>query len=345
MRNLLMTWAVVASLLASAATASDPGSDPEAEQSAARFVQKIVEAAGGRVEPLMLPALHTLKSVDLAVANMGPHDKRQSDPYDATFFAQLGKIRSLESLNIIATKFNDDTVGALAGLKRLKTLRLTNNGKLTDAGLVQLAELNQLEVFNFVGTGMQGHAFAQFEGWNRLTRCSFRGSSIDDEGLRWICEKFPNLESISLAHAKCTNVGVAHLPKLSRLKGLELGSRNATGACLAFLMPLSLEYLQVGDGLDSPEGLKAIQELPTLRRLTLTGGKNFTDEDLRLVAKFRQLEQLELGGVTLTDDRLPLLRELAFLKSLQLVNRPQGYPPETQAKIHDLLPGVEIKFP
>lgn len=345
MRTSLVTWAWIVSLSASMAAASNPGPDRDTEQAAARFVQKIVEDAGGRVEPLVLPGLQTLKSVDLAIANMGPHDKRSSDPYDAAFFTQLGKIRSLEYLNIIATKLNDETIGSLAELTHLKTLRLTNNGKLTDAGLVKLARLRQLEVFNFVGTGMQGHAFTQFDGWTQLTRCSFRGSSIDDTGLRLICEKFPNLESISLAHAKCTNEGVAHLPKLAKLKGLELGSRNATGACLSSLQPLSLEYLQVGDGLDSPEGLKAIQKLPTLRRLTLTGGKTFTDDDLRLVATFQQLEQLELGGVALTDERLPLLRELAFLKSLQLVNRPQGYSPETQAKIRNLLPDVEIKFP
>ena len=93
--------------------------------------------------------------------------------------------------NIIATKANDEWIVSFANLTNVKSLRFTNNGKLTDAGLEHLAGLKQLETFSYVGTGMQGHAFAKFEGWTNLKSCSFRGSSIDDEGLRNLCRTFP----------------------------------------------------------------------------------------------------------------------------------------------------------
>jgi hypothetical protein len=65
-----------------------------------------------------------------------------------------------------------------------------NNGRLTDAGLQHLAGLRQVESFGYIGTAMQGHAFARFEGWTKLRQCSFRGSAIDDEGLALICDDF-----------------------------------------------------------------------------------------------------------------------------------------------------------
>lgn len=328
------------------------------EHGHALAVQRTVESAAGKVEKINttpeslkraaggeLSVFETLKTVDLSVANMGPHDARKTDPYDAAFFDHLGHVTSLESLNIIATKLGDDGIGTIAGLKNLKTLRLTNNGKLSDAGLEKLAGLKNVEVFNFVGTNMQGHAFAKFTDWTRLTKCSFRGSSLDDEGLGYLCERFPNLENLGLAHAKFTDAGAAHLAKLTKLKGLEIGTRNATTASLRYLSALPLAYVQLGDGLDSPEGIAQMKDIPTLRRLTLTHCEKLSDEGLKLAAGLTQLEQLEIGGLPLPDERLPQLQAFSFLKILQLVNRPKGYSPETQAKIKALLPQVDVKFP
>jgi len=320
-------------------------------------VARTVEGARGKVERVNvtpeslakagggpLAIFDTLKLVDLAVPNAGPHDKRESDPYDAAFFEHLGHLSALESLNIIATKCDDDWIAPIGRLTTLKTLRFTNNGKLTDAGLEKLAGLKHLESFSFVGTGMKGHAYAKFEGFTKLVRVSHRGSSIDDEGLKQLCEHLPNLESISLAHAKCTDAGVPYLAKLTKLKGLELGTRNATPASLKNLATLPLEYLQLGDGLDAPEGIAAIKAIPTLKRVTLTNCTQLDDAGLRLAANLTQLEQLELSGLELPDERLPQLRAFAFLKELKLIRRPQSYPPETQARIKALLPKVNVKF-
>lgn len=326
-------------------------------RSHADAVAAVVESARGKVERVNttpaalkqavghdLPQFESLRLVDLAVPNTGPHDHRKVDPYDAAFFERLGHIDTLESLNIISTKANDDWIAPLGKLQNLKVLRLTNNGKLTDAGLEKLAGLQNLEQFSYVGTGFKGHGFAKCAGWSKLVRCSFRGSSIDDEGLRLICEKLPNLESISLAHAKFTDVGAVHLAKLAKLKGLEIGSRNATPACLGHVSKLPLEYLQIGDGLDKPEGVALIKGMPTLRRLTLTDAKAMTDDDLKFVAGMTQLEGLELNNLAVPDDRLPLLESFRHLKALRLVSRPKALPPETQAKVKAALPKVELKF-
>ena len=188
------------------------------------------------------------------------------------------------------------------------------------------------------------HAFEKFSGWTKITRMSFRGSSIDDTGLRLICERFPTLENLVLAHAKFTDAGAVHLAKLSKLKGLELGTHNATPQCLQHIAKLPLEYLQLGDGLDTPAGIALIKDIPTLRRLTLTNAALLSDADLKMVAGMIQLEQLELSKLALPADRLPLLSQFAFLKSLRLVPPSGMYAPEIQEQLKALLPKVEIKF-
>src|SRR3982751_6737477 len=102
-------------------------------------VIRIVEGAKGKVEKT--EDGQSLKLVDLAVPGAGPHDHREGEPYDAAFFEHLGHITTLESLNVISTKFNDEWIPHIAKLKQLKSLRFTNNGKLTDAGMAQLAGL------------------------------------------------------------------------------------------------------------------------------------------------------------------------------------------------------------
>ena len=320
-------------------------------------VTKTVESARGTVEKINttpdalrkmaggdIAVFDTLKGVDLVVPNTGPHDKRTFDPYNSAFFEHLGHITTLESLNVISTKLDDNGITPIGNLTHLKTLRFTNNGKLTDVGLAKLAGLKNVETFNFVGTGMTGQGFANFQGWTRLTKCSFRGSSINDEGLQLICERFPNLESISLAHAKFTDAGAVHLAKLTKLKGLELGTHTATAACLKNLTGLPVEYLQLGDGLDGPEGIAACQAIPTLHRLTLTHCEHLPDEGLKLAAKLTQLQQLEIDGLDLPAERVRQLAPLGSLKELKLIRRPTTYPPEIQIAVKATLPGVKITF-
>ena len=300
---------------------------------------ELKKAAGGSVA-----LFDTLKLVDLSVTNMGPHDKRKVDPFDAAFFEHLGHIAALESLNIISTQANDDWIAPLAQLTNLKSLSFVNNGKLTDEGLEHLAGLKQLESFSFVGTGMKGHAFAKFEGWTKLTRCSFRGSSIDDEGLRLFCEHVPNLESVSLAHAKFTDAGAVNLAKLTKLKSLEIGTHNATPQCLQNLEKLPLENLQLGEGFETIEAIAAIKDIKSLRRLTLTEGKALTDQAVKLVSGMTQLVHLEFSNLELPDERLALLQNFSFLKSFRLVHYGHPYTQETRDKIKALLPLVALKF-
>lgn len=305
-------------------------------------VIRAVEGAKGKVEKT--DDGQSLKLVDLAVPGAGSHDHRKIDPYDAAFFEHLGHVTTLESLNVIATKVNDAWMPHIAKLTNLKTLRFTNNGSLTDVGLEQLACLKNLEQFSFVGTKITGRGYTKFEGFTKLTRVSHRGSSIDDGGLKELCEHLPNLESISLAHAKFTDAGAVHLAKLTKLTSLEIGTLNATAAALKSLANLPLVSIQLGEGFHSADAFKTVKAIPSLRTLSITDGSKLTDADLGLIADIAQLESLSMDKLALPDERLSVLSAFAHLKTITLALRPKGYPAETQAKIKALLPKVEVKF-
>ena len=305
-------------------------------------VIRTVEAAKGKVEKT--EDGQSLKLVDLAVPNAGPHDHRKEDPYDAAFFEHLGQITSLESLNVIATKANDEWIKPLGKLTNLKTLRFTNNGKITDEGMETFAGLTNLETFSFVGTQITGKAYAKCTGWTKVTKVSHRGSSINDEGLKELCEHLPNLESISLAHAKFTDAGAVHFAKLTKLKSLELGTHNATPAALKHLANLPLASIQLGEGFHSADAFTTVKAISSLRSLSVTDGSKLTDADLSLIASIAQLESVIMDKLPLPDERIQKLSEFTHLKTLSLALRPQGYPDETQAKVKALLPKVEVKF-
>ena len=283
----------------------------------------------------------TLKVVNLGSATLGIKAKREIDPFNQAFYEHLGHVADLEFLTIINTTAENAWLVPLANLHALTNLTIINQSKLNDIGLAHLAGLKQLQRFAYIGTAMTGKPFKDFQGWTKLKSSSFRGSQIDDEGLAYLCERFPNYETLSLAHAKFTDAGAVHLAKLKNLKGLELGSTKATSAALRNLLGLPLEYFQLGEGVDAPESIAIIRELKTLKRLTLTNCKTLTDAELQTLASMKHLEHLELGSLPLPPERLSALKQFAFLKSMRLV---PPYPAELQTRIKEVLPNVAIKF-
>jgi hypothetical protein len=332
-RSVQLLAAILFGLGATAALALDPHVEA---------VIRTVEGAKGRVEKTADG--QSLRLVDLAVPNTGPHDHRKEDPYDAAFFEHLGHVTTLESLNVISTKADDEWIKPLGRLTNLTTLRFTNNGRLTDAGMETFAGLENLETFSFVGTWITGKAYAKCRNWTKVTRVSHRGSQIDDAGLGELCGHLPNLRSLSLAHAKFTDAGAVHLAKLTKLESIELGTLNATPAALRHLVNLPLVSIQLGEGFHSAEAFSIVKAIPTLRSLSITDGSKLTDADLAVIAGIGQLESLTIDSLPLSAERLPALVPFARLKALTLALRSQGYPPETQAKVRALLPQVDVKF-
>jgi hypothetical protein len=283
----------------------------------------------------------TVTVINLGSATLNIKAKREVDPFDEAFYQHLGSIPDVQMLTIIHTTAQNAWLASVSQLKGLTNLSIVNQSKLNDEGLAHLAGLKNLERFAYIGTSMTGKPFKDFTGWTKLRSSSFRGSQIDDLGLQYLCENFSNYETLSLAHAKFTDAAAVHLAKLKQLKGLEVGSQKATSQSLRHLVGLPLEYFQLGEGVDSPDSLSIIKEFKSLKRLTLTNCKTYTEADLKTVAGMKQLEHLELGNLPMTAERVAWLKRFAHLKSMRLV---PPYPKELQASIQEALPKVAIRF-
>ena len=333
--------------------------------------EALKKAAGGDIA-----LFDTLTMVNTGIFKGHAHASRdkKTDPYDATFIQHLGHIPTLENLSIVVTALDESSLDSILKLKRLQKLRIEKrlgNGpgdtalaklsqlttfpdlkslslhyfKATDAGLEQLAGLKNLESFSLRGS-VPGHAFAKFEGWTNLKSIAFHGNAIDDEGLGHICERFPNLESLNLIHARVlTDASAVHLLKLKKLKRIILNGPQMTAAWHGNLGSLPLESLSVsqGNSLPAMEAIAGAKAIPTLRQFAMDAHA-FTDADLAAIAGVTQIKELSLSNLDLPDARLPQLQALAHLKSLTLVRYGTGYPEETQAKVKALLPKVEVKF-
>lgn len=329
-----------------------------------------------------LPFFDTLTLVSTTIQGGKAHVYRETndDPYNADFIEHLGHIQALESVKIVATKIEDSWLPPLLKLKNLKSLSMEGTarglpgkpalgdpsltqlrqiaklsgltslelayfGKATDAGLEQLAGLRNLESFTFRGSPVLGHAFAKFEGWTKLKSIRFHSNNLDDEGLGYVCDRFPNLESLNLIHSQgITDASAMHLLKLPKLKSLSINGPKITAAVLKNVNRLPLESLMLSGHLaPAAEAFATAKSIPTLRRLS-TEGKSLTDADLALLAGLSQLEELTFENLDLSNTRLPQLQAFSFLKSITFALRPKGYPPETQAKVNAMLPKVEVKF-
>jgi hypothetical protein len=334
--------------------------------------EALKKAAGGDIA-----LFDTLTEVNTGILNGHAHASRdkKTDPYNAAFIEHLGHIPSLENLSVVVTALEESSLDSILKLKRLQKLRIEKrlgNGpgdtalaklsqlatfpdlkglslhyfsKATDAGLEQLAGLKNLESFSLRGS-VPGHAFAKFEGWTNLKSIAFHGNAIDDEGLGHICERFPNLESLNLIHARVlTDASAVHLLKLKKLKRIILNGPQMTAAWHGNLGSLPLESLSVsqGNALPAAQAIAGAKAIPTLRQFAMSG-KDLTNADLTALASMTQLESLSLESIDLPDERLPQLQAFSFLKSITFALRPKGYPPETQAKVKALLPKVEVKF-
>ncbi|MFN7343712.1 MAG: G protein-coupled receptor LGR4 [bacterium] len=318
----------------------------------------------------------TLTQVSTNILGGKAHDHRKenADPYNAAFIEHLGHIASLESVKLEASGIEDAWVAPLLKLKKLKSLSVSGFGRLgdaslaqlqlltecpdltnlelayfgkaTDAGWERLAGLKNLESFTPRGAGYPGHFFAKFDGWTKLKRINFHSNGLDDEGLGYVCEKFPNLEFIKLWHSKqLTDAAAEHFKKLKHLTGIEISCAKATAGLMKHLRELPMEYVALEYGVCSPaaEAIATVKAIPTLRKLSLDA-KAFTDADLTAVAGVTQIKELSLFNLELPDTRLSQFQAFAHLKTLTLVRYGKGYPDETQAKVKALLPKVDVKF-
>ncbi|MBN1505775.1 MAG: hypothetical protein JW955_02960 [Sedimentisphaerales bacterium] len=266
----------------------------------------------------------------------------------------LASFPSLEQLDL-NVRVTDRSMVHVAQLSSLKRLYFPGTAKVTNAGLQHISKLTSLEEL-YLGQGIGDAGLAHLRGLPRLTYLAVYGpgftdagmvcvkaipslrifsvhegySRIGDAGLAHIAE-LPNLELLCLhAMQGVTDAGIVHLTKMRSLRKLEIGGSQVTDKGLS-----SLKQIKTLEHLDLPQdqhgitdaGLTHLAGLPNLKHLRISrihfndparNKEYYTDRGLADITRLRQLEELHIGSIGITDAGMDSIAELTNLKTLHM---------------------------
>jgi Leucine rich repeat/Leucine Rich repeat len=236
--------------------------------------------------------------------------------------------RQLTTLSLRGTDVTDSGLAYVAELSRLKSLDISFT-QITDVGLEHLASLAQLEELNLGGDKISGVGLHVLKLLPKLRKLSFYGIQRRNAGWCWAPVMTDlELETISLLSGlEDLNVGFGvalgapRPPDLGPADG-EAECRIAGGTRLTDLGLLKLAKLKRLRQLDlsgsaiTASGLKALVDLPELRRLSLWNVKGIDDAAAPYLGALGNLTSLDLSNTDIGDGTLARLATLSNLKRL-----------------------------
>ena len=128
-------------------------------------------------------------------------------PLSDAGFENIGAITSLKDLYFSQVDVSDKNLADLRNLTGLTRLTLDyGNSRITDAGLVHLSAMTQLEWLDLTGSKITGRGLASLKEMKQLC-CSWLGwTQVDDLGLEVIAG-FPKLEFLELHQTRVYGCG------------------------------------------------------------------------------------------------------------------------------------------
>lgn len=214
------------------------------------------------------------------------------------FFIQLNKIvPSLVHLDLSNCKFTNKALSGLKGLRFLQTLKLHWVYGVSGKDLPQIGHLPSL---------------------THLDLCCCKDM---DSALTWIKEQ-SSLTHLDLSYGDASKEGLSLLKDLPSLAHLDLSDTySEVGYQLAGLQGLSsLVSLNLYNcnGFTA-KGFKLLRDLPSLKELDVTCCPLIKDKGLiALIEQFPFLEKLNLRACFVSDEGVDQLRNLRFLRELNL---------------------------
>lgn len=310
-----------------------------------------------------LTQIKTLKRLDLSftyVTDLGVQHLQQLpeledlnlDTVEALTDAAANYLRANRSLRRLVLRGIDITdVGMpyLAALTGLKSLDLSHT-MVGDVGLESLPALSELEDLNLGGTRITGRNLNFLKLLPKLRKLNFGGIQHRNGGACWTptiidldmdtVGLLSNLEELGLGvgmslgrtgkpvgagncHVtggiQITDFGVAKLTKLTKLRRLDISGAKVT-----------------------PGGLKALEKLPQLERLTVWNCARLDDSAAPGLAALTKLKNLDLSYTPVGDATVRQLAGLPNLKLLYLTDT--KVTPAAVAALRKQKPGIFISW-
>ncbi len=196
----------------------------------------------------------------------------------------IANLETVQELNLEGAQITDSNVQYISKLSSLKRLHLSQNPRLSDAGLEFLGELTSLEELVLYAADINGDGLAHLGQLSRLKKLQLNQSAVTDEGLRAI-PLLPALEYLDLRSTSVTGPGLAALADLPKLKTLLLAGAKITDSTLEPVGDLRrLEALSLEDVGVSDAGLLHLRSLKRLEQLRISG-RQLSEPGLRDLQK------------------------------------------------------------
>ncbi len=199
----------------------------------------------------------------------------------------------------------------------LTRVDLTNNTKVTDAGLAAFKDCKGLTVLYLCRTAVTDAGLAAFKDCKGLTYLDLDGTAVTDAGL----VAFKDSKGLTVLYLNVTQVTDAGLAAFKDSKGLmhlHLHSTKVTDAGLAaFKDCKGLTQLNLGGTQVTDAGLAAFKDCKGLTHLDLQGTQ-VTDAGLAAFKDCKGLTVLDLQGTQVTDAGLAAFKDRKGLTHLNL---------------------------
>jgi RNA polymerase sigma factor (sigma-70 family) len=234
---------------------------------------------------------------------------------------ELVKLEQLQTLRLAsATDVTDADLRAVAGLRELRELDLSNNWiRMTDAGMKELVVLGRLEKLDLNATLVGDTGLKALAGLKELRELTL-SAHVTDAGLKELAG-FQKLQKLSFHGGrsfKITDAGLKELAALADLQALSLSETEVTGAGLKDLAGLpKLKTLNLTMTKASDAGMKGVAKLPHLQKLDVAQTA-LADAGLAELAALPQLQTLNISYTQVTDAGLLRLKEFPRLRQLMV---------------------------
>jgi hypothetical protein len=309
------------------------------------------------------------------LGSLGPNDAQDLDflapiQADDAFMPYVAKLTGLTHFCPVSARFTPGSWAMLASLPRLEhictpygltdadveeiaKLQTVNEmeivaTKLTDAGLISLAKLRNLQVLHLEGTTMMtDEGLKALATLPKLRHLRLSGP-FTDRGLSYLTA-LPSLKALWLETPRATEEGLRQIAQCKSLERLCVPwvdtIAESTIACFKS-MP-KLVALGVGDARSLDAGVVALASLGDLEVLALKGSPSLTNSALPPLATMPKLRALEIYNSRITDQGLAYLYGCKKLDSVQIKSSIQ-VSPQAIARLKTELPNlqtVEISQP
>lgn len=281
-----------------------------------------------------LPGLPKLRSLLLADATVSSEGLRA-----------VGRITTLENLDLRGATVDDAGVNHLGGLQRLKSIKFSGKDgrtEVTDAAMATLGQLKSLKVIALDFLPITDQGVAALAGLSQLRELYLAGTSVSDSAAETLA-KFPELTKLRIASTRFGTAGLENIATLSQLAELDISDCQAiddaalaTLGGLTKLSKLNLYSTSVGDA-----AWAELTDLKDLRWLNVDK-TNITDQSLEALGKLTGLTFLHLGSTQITDAGLQRLAGLSNLETL-IVTR-TAVTQDGVDQLQQALPKTEIQL-